>query len=108
MENKINIYEDNEIRQISKELIDLDDKIKLYKIEIKKLNEEKKNKEEKILFKLNEYKERIYNFNNHVFKKNTTIVNGQLKPLYIQEVLLTHITSDSEKLKHLLGQIKQS
>ena len=105
MDNKNNIYEDNEIRLISKELIELDEKINVYKNEIKKLNEEKKNKEDRFLLKFNEYKEKIYAFNNYVFKKNTNIINGQLKPLYIQEVLLTHITSDSDVLKQLLKNI---
>ena len=105
MDNKNNIYEDNEIRLISKELIELDEKINVYKNEIKKLNEEKKKKEDRFLLKFNEYKEKIYAFNNYVFKKNTNIINGQLKPLYIQEVLLTHITSDSDVLKQLLKNI---
>ena len=81
MEKKI--YEDIEIKLLSKELIEIDDHLKKLKNEIKKLNCEKEIKENKILNKLDEHQEKIYNYNNYILRKNTFITNGSLKPEYI-------------------------
>jgi len=99
---EINIYQDEEIRNYCKEFVSIDIKIKELKTEIKKQNDLKENIENKILEKLTNHNENFYNFNNYSFKKNKSILNGQIKPEYISEVLLTFVTDDTNRLKELV------
>ena len=100
-----NIYSDDELKQLCKNTIDYNIEIKKLKEQIKIINDKKIKNESKILEKLDNYKEKYYNFSNYNFKKNINVSEGSIKPEYISDVLFTYVTDDSVKIKDLLKNI---
>ncbi len=100
-----NIYHDDDLKNSCKNILDINNEIKKLREQIKLLSNNKTLLENKVIDKLNNYNEKYYNFSNFNFKKNISTSEGSIKPEYITEILLTHVTDDTMKIKELIKNI---
>ena len=100
-----NIYNDDDLKNYCKNILNINIEIKNLKDQIKLLSNNKSLLENKVIDKLTNYNENYFNFSNFNFKKNKTISEGSIKPEYISEILLTYVTDDTMRIKELIKNI---